>query len=207
MTERKENGDGGSKEATEESSGAAVTASSAPTSPGAPTSTATTHKSLSEAAAEYCESLAPKRKYEDVKVVTGEEDERNVLQINARLHVFANSSWHERGRGCLRLNDVGQGSGESSRLVMRTAGSLRVILNTPIFAGMTLEAPTEKTVQLTGSDDGSVKVFLVTAAANDAAALFAALSKRRATAKSREDKEKEDEASKDDVKKQKLATD
>ncbi len=43
-------------------------------------------------------------------MLTGEEDERNVLQMNAKLHVFDKSSlgggsWAERGRGLLRLND------------------------------------------------------------------------------------------------------
>lgn len=39
-------------------------------------------KSLSEAAREYEEARAVKRKYEEVTIVTGEEDEANVLQVN-----------------------------------------------------------------------------------------------------------------------------
>lgn len=147
-------------------------------------------KTLADAAAEYCESRTPKRKYEEVKVVTGEEDERNVVQMNAKLHVFdkATSGWLERGRGCLRLNDVlekGDNSDEkqqiaTSRLVMRTSGSLRVILNTPVFAGTTVENPTEKTVRLTGSDEGGqVKIFVVGGQPKDIAELYSALIKRK----------------------------
>jgi Ran-binding protein 3 len=36
---------------------------------------------LSEAAREYEEARAVKRKYEEVTVITGEEDEANVLQV------------------------------------------------------------------------------------------------------------------------------
>jgi Ran-binding protein 3 len=64
-------------------------------------------KSLSEAAREYEESRAVKRKFEEVEVKTGEEEETNVLQISCKLHTFdkAKGSWAERGRGQLRLND------------------------------------------------------------------------------------------------------
>lgn len=94
-------------------------------------------KSLSESAREYEESRANKRKYEEVTVVTGEEDEKNVLQINCKLFTFdkATSNWQERGRGTLRLNDK-EIQGEKypqSRLVFRTAGSLRVVLNTKVY--------------------------------------------------------------------------
>lgn len=67
-----------------------------------------------------------------------------------------------------------------SRLVMRTAGSLRVILNSPVFVNMTVDQPTEKTVRLSGRDfsDGSMKVYLVTATAKDASILHSALTHR-----------------------------
>ena len=100
--------------------------------------------------------------------------------MNARLHVFdkANSGWLERGRGQLRLND--EDSGKKSRLVMRTAGSLRVVLNTTLYAGQTIERPTEKTIRLTGTDEeGVVKVYLIGGSVKDADALYAALIARR----------------------------
>merc|ERR1719336_1486209 len=47
-----------------------------------------TSKTLHEAAAEYTESHSNKRKYEVVDVVTGEEEESNVLQANVKLYIF-----------------------------------------------------------------------------------------------------------------------
>lgn len=96
-------------------------------------------KSLSESAREYEESRAVKRKYEEVEVKTGEEEETNVLQIMCKLFAFdktAGGSWQERGRGILRLNDQNaDAAGNShSRLVFRTSGSLRVVLNTKVSA-------------------------------------------------------------------------
>jgi Ran-binding protein 3 len=56
-------------------------------------------KSLSEAAREYEEARAVKLKYEQVTIVTGEEDEANVLQMNCKLFAFdkADGTWVERG--------------------------------------------------------------------------------------------------------------
>lgn len=44
-------------------------------------------KSLSEAAREYEEARAVKRKYDEVPVLTGEEEEANVLQVWLRLRI------------------------------------------------------------------------------------------------------------------------
>ena len=63
----------------------------------------------------------------------------------------------EKGRGCLRLNDDESGH---SRVVMRTAGSLRVILNTKLFAGMSIESPSEKNIRMTGMD-GEGQVWII----------------------------------------------
>lgn len=46
-------------------------------------------------------------------------------------------------------------------VVMRVQGSLRVVLNTKVWAGMTVEHPSEKSVRLTAFDPQGVKVFLV----------------------------------------------
>lgn len=122
-------------------------------------------KSLSEAAREYEESRAVKRKYDEVAVVTGEEDEVNIIQLNCKLYAFdkPSASWLERGRGTLRLNDKESPGGVQSRVVMRTTGSLRVILNTKIWAGMAVERPSPKSVRLTALDNsGQIKVFLIT---------------------------------------------
>lgn len=82
--------------------------------------------------------IPEKRKYE---AITGEEGESNVLQIFCKLYSWESSSisWKERGKGFLRLNDKMKDDKLCSRLVMRTAGSLKVILNTSIVAGMKFE--------------------------------------------------------------------
>ena len=46
---------------------------------------------------------------------------------------------------------------------MRTQGSLRVVLNTKIWPGMTVERASGKSVRVTAMDtDETVKVFLIT---------------------------------------------
>lgn len=96
-------------------------------------------KSLSESAREYEESRAIKRKYEEVEIKTGEEEEINILHISCKLFTYdkGSGSWQERGRGNLRLNDQEVSDNNSthmqSRLVFRTFGSLRVILNTKVM--------------------------------------------------------------------------
>ena len=123
-----------------------------------------TNKTLSESAAEYTESHSNKRKYDVVDVVTGEEEESNVFQVNVKLYIFDSDkkNWVERGRGMLRLNDdpssiaghlryeileIVENEEENgttysifrSRLVMRTVGSLKVVLNTKLFPNMICE--------------------------------------------------------------------
>ena len=64
---------------------------------------------------------------------------------------------------------------------MRTMGSLKVILNTKVYKGMSVEQPNEKSVRMTGMDEaGAVKVFLVMCSPKDASALYKALKSRLA---------------------------
>lgn len=55
--------------------------------------------------------------------------------MNCKLFAFdnVNSAWVERGRGTLRVNDMPVGTKTQSRVVMRTVGSLRVVLNTKVL--------------------------------------------------------------------------
>lgn len=69
--------------------------------------------------------------------------------------MFDKRSWIERGRGQLRLNDQRpekETEASTSRIIMRTAGSLRVILNSKIFPEMTVEKPDDKKIRLTATD-------------------------------------------------------
>jgi len=119
-------------------------------------------RKLMEAAKEYEESRATKRKYEEVDCMTGEENDVNVFQLNTcKLYMYDNakSNWVEKGRGQLRVNDMD--GGQSSRVVMRNNGNLKVILNTKIWADMKVEKVSEKSVRLTAFEEDSIKVFLV----------------------------------------------
>lgn len=88
---------------------------------------------LNEVARVYEESRAQKRRYEEVETFTGEEDETNVLDVNSKLFTFVASNWEERGPGNLRVNDA-KDKNKSSRVVFRTSGNLRVLLNTKVNA-------------------------------------------------------------------------
>ena len=68
-------------------------------------------------------------------------DESNVKQIYCKLFQWdsATSGWKEKGRGNLRLNDKKVDGKSSSRLIMRTSGSLKLILNCMIVHGMKFE--------------------------------------------------------------------
>lgn len=155
-----------------------------------------TSKSLEQSAQEY-ESRKIKRTYQEVMVVTGEEEESNVLQINCKLFVFDNtsSSWLERGRGLLRLNDKEelQEGTLQSRLVMRTQGSLRVVLNTKVWAGMAVDQPSPKSVQITAMEGDGIKVFLIMASPKDADQLHSALNWRVTTLRTAEEQRPSDE--------------
>jgi len=139
-------------------------------------------KSLSEAAAEYTESHSNKRKYDEVTVVTGEEEESNVLKMNVKLYLFCGESrtYTERGRGMLRLNDAPASTPGhlKSRLVMRTGGSLRVVLNTKLWPEMVCERPNEKSLRISAMDGDIARVFLISASPKEADKLFTALEYR-----------------------------
>ncbi|XP_069483239.1 ran-binding protein 3-like isoform X2 [Ambystoma mexicanum] len=123
-------------------------------------------------------------KMEKVDILTGEEAERNVLQINCKLFVLnkASQSWTEKGRGSLRLNDTSSnGYGMlQSRLVMRNHGSLRLIFNTKLWAQMKIEKANRKSIHLSATDleDNVIRVFLIQASAKDAGRLYAAIHHR-----------------------------
>ncbi|CAG9807691.1 unnamed protein product [Chironomus riparius] len=115
--------------------------------------------SLVEAARRYEEMKgAQKRKYEEVEIKTGEEDEKNILEMNCKLFTFDKNNWEERGRGTLRLNDCKN----SSRVVFRASGSFRVLLNTKVFRDQLCEQPSSKSLRLTAIDSaGLIKIYLV----------------------------------------------
>uniref|UniRef100_A0A8D2LER0 RAN binding protein 3 n=1 Tax=Varanus komodoensis TaxID=61221 RepID=A0A8D2LER0_VARKO len=154
-------------------------------------------ESLAESAAAYTKATARKCLLEKVEVITGEEAESNVLQIQCKLFVFdkLSQSWVERGRGLLRLNDMASTDDGTlqSRLVMRTQGSLRLILNTKLWAQMQIDKASEKSIRITAMDteDQGVKVFLISASSKDTGQLYAALHHRILALRSHVEQEQE----------------
>uniref|UniRef100_A0A6M2DQ53 Putative ran-binding protein 3 isoform x1 orussus abietinus n=1 Tax=Xenopsylla cheopis TaxID=163159 RepID=A0A6M2DQ53_XENCH len=139
--------------------------------------------SLTESAKAYEESRANKRKYEEVEVITGEEGERNVIQLCCKLFAFQASIWQDRGRGTMRLNDLEDGD---SRLVWRNVGSHRVMLNTLVWEGMTVERASPKSLRITAVDSSAqIKVFLIMAGPTEMDQLQEALTTRVTIAKSK----------------------
>ncbi|EDO42533.1 predicted protein, partial [Nematostella vectensis] len=145
------------------------------------------HLTLAEAAQVYQETAPQpiKSQLAKVAVVTGEEEERNVLQINCRLFLFEGEThtWKEKGRGTLRLNDMCQSMSESifqSRLVMRTQGNLRVMLNTKLWPEMTLDRANDKSLRVTAVDGehNDIKIYLIMGGPKDILQLYTAIDRR-----------------------------
>ncbi|CAD6236764.1 GSCOCG00012479001-RA-CDS [Cotesia congregata] len=143
---------------------------------------------LSQAAHEVEEAnRASKRKYNQVILLTGEEEEVNILQINCKLFTFdkGTGGWKERGRGILRLND----RDEESRLVGRATGTQRLILNTKIWPEMTAERAGPKSLRLTAMDiHGDIRIFIVQAAPAEVDQLYNLLLQRLERAKENQPK-------------------
>ncbi|KAM7148718.1 ran-binding protein 3-like isoform 2-T2 [Molossus nigricans] len=140
--------------------------------------------SLIESAAAVSSKSSPKCLLKKIDVVTGEEAEYNVIKINCKLFVFNKvvRSWSERGRGALRLNDSASSDSGTfqSRLIMRNQGSLRLILNSKLWAQMEIQRANHQNLRITATDleDYSIKVFLIQASAKDTGSLHAAIHHR-----------------------------
>lgn len=92
---------------------------------------------------------------------TGEEGESTLFSCKAKLYHFTGKEWKERGIGTFKLN-VTEAEGDqnmTARLIMRTVGVFRVVLNTPVFKGMKVgdnagKEPTGKMINLAGVENG-----------------------------------------------------
>ncbi|XP_020577991.1 nuclear pore complex protein NUP50A-like [Phalaenopsis equestris] len=73
---------------------------------------------------------------QEVPVETGEENEKSVFSADATLYEYLDGSWKERGRGEIKVNT--SISGGKARLVMRSRGNYRLILNASLYPDMTL---------------------------------------------------------------------
>ncbi|XP_025891465.1 ran-binding protein 3-like [Nothoprocta perdicaria] len=152
---------------------------------------------LTESAAVCISKPVEKIVLDKVEIITGEEAEHNVLQINCKLFVFNKFSltWIERGRGSLRLNDTSSNKcGKlQSRLIMRNQGSLRLILNTRLWDQMVIKRANRRSLCFTATDqeDHSVQVFLIQASSKDAGYLYAAIHHRLVALRTSSEQESE----------------
>lgn len=81
-------------------------------------------------------SAAPaKITLQEVPLETGEEKEKAVFTADASLFEFLDGGWKERGKGEIKVS-VPDDTSRKSRLVMRSKGNLRLLLNANIFPDM-----------------------------------------------------------------------
>jgi Ran-binding protein 3 len=124
------------------------------------------------------------RIYSHCIVETGEEDEETIFTCRAKLFHFEEKQWKERGVGNLKINvryepksdlkpeaDDEEALGievmeRRARVLMRTDGVHRVILNSPVFKEMNVgtkdgKEPSGRTMMLTGMEEGKPKGFQI----------------------------------------------
>ncbi len=97
------------------------------------------------------------QKYEGTAVASGEEDEEVVFRSKSKVFALEDKAWKERGVGTFKMN-VDTKSGRA-RLLMRTEATLRLTLNTPLFAQFKMARSGERGV--TFRCMASQKTFLV----------------------------------------------
>lgn len=74
---------------------------------------------------------------QEVPVETGEENEKPVFVADSVLFEYLDGAWKERGKGELKVNVATTGT-VRARLIMRTRGNYRLILNASLYPDMKL---------------------------------------------------------------------
>ncbi|CAH9080465.1 unnamed protein product [Cuscuta europaea] len=82
---------------------------------------------------------------QEVPVQTGEEDEKPVFTADSALFEFLDGGWKERGKGEVKVN-VSKNEMKKGRLVMRSRGNCRLILNANLYPEMKLTNMDKKAV-------------------------------------------------------------
>ncbi|TKY48139.1 Nuclear pore complex protein NUP50A [Spatholobus suberectus] len=73
---------------------------------------------------------------QEVVVETGEENEKVIFNADSVLFEFVDGSWKERGKGELKVNVASET--KKARLLMRSRGNFRLILNARLYPDMKL---------------------------------------------------------------------
>ncbi|XP_019436406.1 PREDICTED: nuclear pore complex protein NUP50A-like isoform X2 [Lupinus angustifolius] len=100
---------------------------------------------------------------QEVVVETGEENEKVVFNADSILFEFVDGSWKEKGKGELKINVTSSGT-EKARLLMRSKGNYRLILNARLYPDMKLTNMEKKGVTFACinsaiEDKGSLSTF------------------------------------------------
>ncbi|KAJ5896402.1 uncharacterized protein N7473_005801 [Penicillium subrubescens] len=100
-------------------------------------------------------------------IETGEEEEENLFACKGKLFHFGSGEWKERGVGTFKINARKSDDGKQhGRMIMRADGALRVMLNSPVFKGMTFgdaknQEPTSKQIFLASNEEGRTVPLLL----------------------------------------------
>uniref|UniRef100_A0A7N0UYV1 RanBD1 domain-containing protein n=1 Tax=Kalanchoe fedtschenkoi TaxID=63787 RepID=A0A7N0UYV1_KALFE len=100
---------------------------------------------------------------QEVPTETGEENETAVFAANSALFEYIDGGWKERGRGEVKVN-VSTFEGSKARLVMRTKGNYRLILNASLYPEMKLTQMDKKGITFAcinsnGEGKGSLSTY------------------------------------------------
>jgi len=93
---------------------------------------------------------------------SGEEGENNVLkESSVKLYAMdeKNKKWVEKGKGIFKINVAQDLS--FARMLMRMEKSLKLILNVPLWPGISIEKPNDKSIVFIGIADGNIQSFLL----------------------------------------------
>lgn len=108
---------------------------------------------------------------------TGEENETTKFSSRAKLFEFDTvlREWKERGIGIVKINED-QITGDA-RILMRSEGVLRVLINARLFHGMQFAGVPDRSVRLVNLSEGKPVQYLLRLKSNeDANALLLELS-------------------------------
>lgn len=96
----------------------------------------------------------PQKEFKEAQVETGEENEGELFRARAKMYSLdvndGKGRWRERGVGSIKFkrhNETGK-----ARLLMRTEGTLRLVLNTPVFPEFSVDRATERSLRFQGYD-------------------------------------------------------
>lgn len=101
-----------------------------------------------------------------ITFTTGEENDVSIFQTACKLHSFdtEKKTWVERGLANIKINRQDENGEVHHRIVARTTGNRRVVINSKIHADMLFERvdPKRLKISATTPDSNAMQIFLVT---------------------------------------------